>query len=1406
MALIGQVNAFDPDVESWTEYKERLEHYFLANDITEKKKKKSVLIAVVGAKTYKLLRNLCKPQQPGELDFEALCEVLTKHHEPRLSDTVARLKFHQRKRHPGESVAQYMAALKELTEHCNFSSLTSNPQDQMLRDQLIVGINDEHIQAKLLALEPKTGDVLSCQKVYDLAVAVEATQKEVSDMKGAPAATSVHTLAQDTENTCWRCSGKHHPANCWTKSKNCFHCNEKGHVSARCPKKRNQDRPWTPRSGQWKDKRAPTNTPSKPSSFNTTQGKPAVRGGKTQSKGHLHQVEDEEENQHKYDECDQQDDFEFKCVNYCGGNNSRVQLGSVKPYMCRLTMEGQQVEFEIDTGASFTIISGEEYHKLCKKVPSLQKRLTKDDVMLRSYTGEQLGVKGVLDVDVTQGGQVHGLPLVVVEGHGQNLLGRNWLQTLKIDWKNCVFTVQGQLACNERYVKELKEQFGGVFEEGLGTYTGGKAKIYVDAKVKPKFCKARSLPFALREATDIELDRLVANGTLTPIENSEWATPTVVVSKPCSKVRICGDFKVTVNPVAEKDTFPVPKINDLLTKLAGGKSFSKLDLSSAYQQMELDEESKKYCVINTHRGLFRYNRLPYGIKSAPGIFQREMYNLLRDVPHTVVYLDDILVTGATETEHKANLTKVVEKLSKKGLKVHFDKCEFFKPSVTYLGHKIDAEGVQVLDSKVKAIVGAPRPTDIQTLRSFLGGINFYGKFLKDLSSVLAPLYYLLRKGVRWNWRQPQEDAFKRAKGLLLSCDVLVHYDPERPLVLSCDASPYGVGAVLAHRNVDGSEQPIAFASRTLNDAERNYAHIDRESLAIVFGVKHFHDYLYGRPFTLTTDHKPIVSLFHEQRELPSMASARIQRWAITLAAYDYQIQYRSGRDNANADFLSRLPLHEETIADPLPADTILLLEHIQDSPVSAAHIRRWTAHDPIYSKVLYFIRNGWTTAADTLEFKPFYSRRNELSMEEGCILWGNRVVVPPAGQQSVLKELHEAHPGMSTMKGIARSYVWWPNLDKDIESTVERCEICQVNRNKPCVAPLHVWPYPDKPWERVHVDFAGPFMGHMFLVMIDAYSKWLEVRIMKNITALATIAELRDIFTTHGLPSMLVSDNGSQFTSYEFGEFMKRNGIVHITCAPFHPSSNGMAERAVQTLKNGLKKMRQADIKTKLSRFLFRYRCSPQSVTGTTPAELLMGRNLQGPLDLMRPNFQSRVKEKQENQKKYHDKGKSLREFSVNDEVFVENYSGRGGRWLPGIVVQVTGPVSYKIELYDHRVVKRHVDQMRSRSVPVEATAPAIPREVITQEWDEDESSDTSTSKDQQYAEQESTESVGTPQSRLPVVPKETRSGPGSFGWESPTVKEKNTLPSPCVVPSGSPGLTKTRSGRVVTRPVRLDL
>ena len=344
-------------------------------------------------------------------------------------------------------------------------------------------------------------------------------------------------------------------------------------------------------------------------------------------------------------------------------------------------------------------------------------------------------------------------------------------------------------------------------------------------------------------------------------------------------MRICGDYKVTVNQAAKLDTYPLPKIDDLLASLGAGKSFSKLDLAHAYQQIPLEEESKQFVVINTHKGLYSYTRLPFGVSSAPSIFQRTIEGILRGIPKVCVYIDDILVTGETEQEHLRTLDQVLTRLQDAGLRLKREKCAFMLPSVEYLGHSISAEGVRPTKEKIRAIMEAPAPGNVSQLRSFLGLINYYGKFLPNLSSTLAPLYRLLQKECSWicSWGPRQQKAFKEAKSMLTGLCLLVHYDPDRELVLACDASPYGVGAVLSHRMEDGSDKPVAFASQSLAAAEKKYSQLDKEALAIVFGEKKFHQFLFGRKFTIYSDHKPLQHLFSASRSIPAMASARIQR-------------------------------------------------------------------------------------------------------------------------------------------------------------------------------------------------------------------------------------------------------------------------------------------------------------------------------------------------------------------------------------------------------------------------------------------------------------------------------------------------------------------------------------------------
>ena len=411
-----------------------------------------------------------------------------------------------------------------------------------------------------------------------------------------------------------------------------------------------------------------------------------------------------------------------------------------------------------------------------------------------------------------------------------------------------------------------------------------------------------------------------------------------------------------------------------------------------------------------------------------------------------------------------------------------------------------------------------------------------------------------------------------------------------------------------------------------------------------------------------------------------MASSRLKCWSLTLQAYEYNIKHKPGEQLANADALSRLPLSQQPQSVPVPGDINLVLQHMNTTPVTATEIKTWTDKDLLLSKVRQFVMTGWPLDDNTSEeaLRPYLTRKkDELSVHSGCLLWGSRVIVPPKGHELIVKELHESHPGISCMKSLARGYVWWLGLDQQLEQQVRNCVSCQQSRNKPPIAPLHHWEWPERPWVRLHIDYAGPCFGKYFLILIDSHSKWLEVHPVNAATAAATIDKLRVIFSTHGLPEMIVSDNGTVFTSKEFSDFMTYNGITHVKSSPYHPSINGLAERAVQTFKTGLKKLTEGTLESKLSHFLFHYRLTPQTTTGQSPAELLLGRRIKSHLDLLHTNAKTKVLQALQWQKLNHDKSTTARVF---DEVFVRNHQGTP-TWLEGIVTDITGPLSYKIKL-----------------------------------------------------------------------------------------------------------------------------
>nr|XP_055071051.1 uncharacterized protein K02A2.6-like [Misgurnus anguillicaudatus] len=1242
---IGHMEAFDESVEPWTTYIERFEHFIEANSI-DVDKKVPVLLSVVGGKTYGLLRSLIAPEKLREKSFKHITDTLQQHFSPKPLIIAERFRFHRRNQEEGESVTQYVAVLRGLSEHCEFGGHL----DDALRDRFVCGLKSEATQKRLL-----TETTLTFQRAVELAVSMETASREAHQLSGSLTVNALSLLKNKTANKCKRCGKDNHSDDdCWFKDKNCNTCGKKGHISRVC-RKSNYDR-------------------------KTKSGNRAKAARQVKKSGQKGYVKKESVHHVDADAASSDDETDSELALY-----KLSQPGEKSSIIVKPEVEGIPLEMELDTGAAVSLISTETYNKILKHLP-----LCSTDIVLRTYTGQALNPEGVIDVHVKMGKQTAVLPLYVVHGDYPPLYGREWLRQIKLNWKE-IKTVK------LKTLGAVLEKHAAIFSKQLGEMKSIKAKITLKPEHKPKFCQPRVVPYALRPKVEEELNRLTEIGVLSPVQYSEWATPIVPVVKKNGAVRICGDFKVTINPVLLIEHYPLPRIEDLFASLAGGQCFSKLDLSHAYLQMRVEEESMKFLTISTQKGLFQYKRLPFGIASAPAIFQRAMDQVLLGLSNVHCYLDDILVTGRTEAEHLENLDAVLGRLEEFGLHVEKGKCDFFKDSLEYLGHIIDAEGLHKSPEKVSAIVNAPTPSNITQLRSFLGLLNYYGRFIPNLATIASPLNALLCKGKRWQWSSECEGAFKKAKEQLVSQNVLTHYDPQNAIRLACDASPYGIGAVISHMLPSGEEKPIAFASRTLSKAEQNYAQIEREALAIVFGVRKFHQYLYGRKFTLFTDHRPLTTIFGPQNGIPSMAAARMQRWALLLSAHNYTIEYKRGEHHANADGLSRLPLQVEH-REKKDAVELFYLRQVEKLPVSATDIRHETMSDTILSTEVEMVLKGTQAVSltDNNALSPFISKCNELSVQQGCLMRGLRVVVPHKLRKRVLEELHTGHPGIVRMKSIARSYVWWPGIDADIELQVKMCQSCQQIQKMPPQAPLHPWEWPSKPWERIHVDFGGPCEGYMYLVVVDAHSKWPEVRLMTSTTAGKTIDVLRNLFSHYGLPEVLVSDNGPQFVSQELANFLKANHVKHIRSAPYHPATNGQAERFVQSLKQALKASKgSSTLQKRLETFLLTYRNTPHPTTKESPSLLFLGRHLRTRLDALRPSVAAAVRFSQTSQVLRRAGRSKQRQLGVGDVVLARDYRGRE-RWTPGVVTAQSGPVSYTVDVGASEEWRRHTDQLLS--------------------------------------------------------------------------------------------------------------
>ena len=450
----------------------------------------------------------------------------------------------------------------------------------------------------------------------------------------------------------------------------------------------------------------------------------------------------------------------------------------------------------------------------------------------------------------------------------------------------------------------------------------------------------------------------------------------------------------------------------------------------------------------------------------------------------------------------------------------------------------------------------------------------------------------------------------------------------------------------------------------------------------------------GRQFTLFTDHKPLVRLLDIKQATSSTGAARIQ-WSLYFGNFDYIIEYRKCSLNSNADALLRLPLPTtESTFEEVDHVKLLHVQQIQANPIDSKQCRLATINDPILARVLEFIQHGWPVQCPSDELLAYYSRSSELTSEDHIILWGLRVVIPQKLQNPVLSLLHDTHIGIVRMNGLARSRFWWPGIDADIERICNECSTCSQNAKNQSKNPLSVRDFPSGPWQRIHIDYAGFFYGSMWLVWIDAYSKYAGVERVKSANSINTVRKLEELFSFFGNQEQIFSDNGTTFTAMEFSEFCTSNGIRHICSTPYYPATNGKAERFVQVFKIALRSGSQADLDTELEvfRFLQRYRTTPHSSTGRTPSNLLFGRTIRSTLDFLKPQIERKVLAQQLRYKQNFDRNTRLREFSEGQDVFACMYLGHK-KSLGGIITRQTGNVSYDVQVGD-KIHSRHASQL----------------------------------------------------------------------------------------------------------------
>ena len=736
---------------------------------------------------------------------------------------------------------------------------------------------------------------------------------------------------------------------------------------------------------------------------------------------------------------------------------------------------------------------------------------------------------------------------------------------------------------------------------------------------------------AMEEIVKTEIDKQLQAGVVVH-SNSPWASPIVMVKKKGGTWRMCVDYRA-LNAITVPDVYPLPAIDQLLYNMKDAKIFTTMDLTSAYNQIAIAPEDRCKTAFIHRTGLYEYVRMPFGLRNAPSTFQRFMNMIMSTGDasmqiYVMVYLDDVVIFSGTVVEHCIHVDKVLAIISRHGLKLKLSKCEFGRNRIHYLGHVLDATGVHVDPSKVEAVANMPLPKKVVELQSFLGMCGYYRRFINKYSNIAQPLHELLRQDVTWKWEEKHTQACQQLKQALVSAPVLAMPDYNKEFIIQTDASGVGIGAVLCQRHdMNGKlvEKPVAYISRGLKKHERNYSATHLELLAVVWSLKQFRHYVLGKKFLLQTDHIALESI-RKTKDL----SGRMARWILILQEYEFDVQYRKGHENANADALSRLPVNTRDGGMVRVIRTIASL--IMDELVQEQQLD--SEFGPIYQAVLdredMEQKHDGGTTQDVSQYVMIDSVLHHIHMMNNRTHTDHivlQVCLPKSIVPRILQEMHDAP--FSGHFSVAKTYArvleryYWKGMYEDIKNYCESCVVCSRRKvphrqgNIPMLSPQADRLTDYGPMECVAMDIIGPItMANdkttYILTMVDLHTRTGEACAVRH----QRTKQIAESFVVkwvckYGFPRTIVCDNGPGFASKVMKAATKLLGIKTHYVLPYHPQSNGACERLNATIKNMLSSYTQ-DNQNMWSGFLpyivFAYNTSVHSATGFTPYRLLHGR------------------------------------------------------------------------------------------------------------------------------------------------------------------------------------------------------